>query len=166
MAIVPGARAALCLVGVLCLVPVASLRPTRAQTARLAATVIPRAAAPPVALAPSGVDGLPLPLQAGAFFATFTALGASSFAIDRAYGVVRRWRPGWLWDAWEIGAAALLGAIFVTAGRSLFTVPEAFIAIYPPPGTWGFWYLPGSANFHVRRPAVKPLRPSPASAEG
>ena len=30
----------------------------------------------------------------------------------------------------------LLGAIFMTAGRSHFMVPEAFIAIYPPLGRY------------------------------
>ena len=29
------------------------------------------------------------------------------------------------------------------------TMPEAFKAIYPPLGTWGCWYLPGSSDFHV-----------------
>ena len=28
-------------------------------------------------------------------------------------------------------------------------MPEAFKAIYPPLGTWGCWYLPGSSDFHV-----------------
>ena len=26
---------------------------------------------------------------------------------------------------------------------------KAFEAIYPPSGTWGLWFLPGSAEFHV-----------------
>lgn len=104
--------------------------------------------APPAALAPSGVDGLPLAVQAGFLGATFVTLGSAAHVIDRAYGAVRR-PDGVLWDVWEIGAALLLGLIFVTAGRSHFTVPEAFTAIYPPQGTWGLWYLPGSAEFHV-----------------
>ena len=107
-----------------------------------------RSAAPPAALAPSGVDELPLAVQAGCFGATFVGLGASARVIDSAYRSAVR-RPSTLWDVWEIGAALLLGAIFVTAGRSHFTMPEAFAAIYPPQGTWGFWYLPGSAEFHV-----------------
>jgi len=101
------------------------------------------------ALAPSGVDGWPEAAQQAAFATTFLALGASAVSIDAAYRAAQRAKPGWPWAAWESGAALLLGAVFVTAGRSHFTVPEAFIAIYPPLGTWGFWYLPGSAAFHV-----------------
>lgn len=97
----------------------------------------------------SGIDELPFAVQDAAFVGTFAALIASAVTIDKAYTAVQRARPTWWWDAWEIGAALLLGAIFVTAGRSHFTVPEAFMAIYPPQGTWGFWYLPGSAQFHV-----------------
>ena len=104
---------------------------------------------PITALAPSGVDTLPLVAQAGLFGVTFASLGASTISIDRAYGVARqRWPSRW-WYIWEVGAALLLGSIFMAAGRSHFTVPEAFAAIYPPPGTWGFWYLPGGADFHV-----------------
>ena len=103
--------------------------------------------APLAVLAPSGVDAMPLAVQAGLFGATFVGLGTSAYVIDRAYGALRR--PGVLWYAWEFGAALLLGAIFLTAGRSHFTMPEAFTAIYPPQGTWGIWYLPGSAEFHV-----------------
>jgi uncharacterized membrane protein len=120
----------------------------------LACRAPPRAPVP-VALSPSGVDGLPLAAQAGLFASTFVALGASATVIDRGYAAMRG--KSWPWDLWESGAALLLGAIFMTAGRSHFTMPEAFIAIYPPQGTWGFWYLPGSPEFHVAWTGVAEL---------
>ena len=52
---------------------------------------------------------------------------------------------------------AKLGLTFLTAGRSHFTVPDAFRAIYPPIGTWGFWFLPGSSSFHVAWTGVAEL---------
>ena len=116
-----------------------------------------RARATSAALAPSGVDGLPFAVQQAEFAATFAALGASATGIDAAYKNVQRARPKWAWDAWELGAALLLGVIFMTAGRSHFTIPAAFIAIYPPAGTWGFWHLPGSPEFHVAWTGVAEL---------
>ncbi|CAJ1329616.1 unnamed protein product, partial [Effrenium voratum] len=53
------------------------------------------------------------------------------------------WFAGWQ-KTWPI-----LGAVYMAAGVAHFTAKEAFEAIYPPQGTWGFWYLPGSASFHV-----------------
>jgi len=43
----------------------------------------------------------------------------------------------------------LLGTFFFVAGMGHFLAGEAFREIYPPPGTWGIWYVPGSAAFHV-----------------
>jgi len=97
----------------------------------------------------SGVDELPAIVQQAAFAGTFVALVSSAVSIDAVYNRAKNARPTLWWDAWEIFSASLLGAIFVTAGRSHFTMPDAFIAIYPPQGTWGFWYLPGSPEFHV-----------------
>ena len=52
----------------------------------------------------------------------------------------RRWK-GWQ-KTWPI-----LGAFYLAAGVAHFTAAESFQAIYPPEGTWGFWYLPGSVTW-------------------
>ena len=111
-----------------------------------------------LALAPSGVDGLPLTTQAGLFVATFVSLGALSYASAALYDLARPAQPtSDYWDTWEAFSAVLLGVVFVTAGRSHFTLPEAFRSIYPPIGTWGFWFLPGSKEFHVAWTGVAEL---------
>ena len=107
--------------------------------------------------------------QATLFASTFVGLGVTSLASAAAYDSVRpnipydSVRPNipnsrqTTWDYWEAFSAIVLGLVFLTAGRSHFTVPEAFRAIYPPPGTWGIWYLPGSAAFHVAWTGVAEL---------
>merc|ERR1712113_477443 len=42
-----------------------------------------------------------------------------------------------------------MGVPYMVAGAYHFIAAGAFESIYPPLGTWGFWYLPGSAQFHV-----------------
>ena len=39
--------------------------------------------------------------------------------------------------------------MYVAAGIGHFISSQEFCDIYPPIGTWGIWYLPGSAEFHV-----------------
>ena len=41
----------------------------------------------------------------------------------------------------------ILGGFYLAAGVAHFTAAESFEAIYPPEGTWGFWYLPGSVTW-------------------
>ena len=48
----------------------------------------------------------------------------------------------------------ILGAFYIAAGVAHFTAAEAFESIYPPEGTWGFWYLPGSAPGTLTGPWV------------
>ncbi|KAJ1455974.1 hypothetical protein M885DRAFT_564725 [Pelagophyceae sp. CCMP2097] len=97
-------------------------------------------------VAPSGIDALPLAQQAAVFFGTFAGLGGatavSTAALESAaqkFQAVRTWKK----------TLPLLGAVYVAAGFAHFGVQDAFTSIYPPQGTWGLWYLPGSAEFHV-----------------
>lgn len=96
---------------------------------------------------PSGVNTLPQPVQAGIFFGIFALLWAmsvpfSSFLDDitQKYEWVQTWRYTW----------PLLGAIYAAAGVTHFTLQEAYENIYPQRGSWGIWYLPGDAEFHVK----------------
>lgn len=111
----------------------------------------------PIAIAPSGIDELPFTLQQAAFASTFATVGAAAYASSALYESARRALPSPWWVRWEIWSAATLGVTFTLAGRSHFTMPDAFKAIYPPLGTWGFWYLPGSSDFHVAWTGVAEL---------
>ena len=111
----------------------------------------------PTALAPSGIDELPYALQQLTFAAAFASLGAATYSSAAVYESARQSVDSVWWQRWEVWSAATLGVTFVLAGRSHFTVPEAFKAIYPPLGTWGFWYLPGSSDFHVAWTGVAEL---------
>ena len=97
--------------------------------------------------APSGVNTLPQAAQAKVFAGVFAAmfLGtqvlSSVFAgLTFEYEWFQTWRYTW----------PLLGAVYVAAGIAHFPLEDEFANIYPPKGTWGLWYLPGNAEFHVR----------------
>lgn len=96
---------------------------------------------------PSGVNTLSEPLQSSIVLGIGAALGVStvffsSFLeyITLNYDWVQTWRYTW----------PLLGAIYAAAGVTHFTLQEEYENIYPSKGAWGFWYLPGSAAFHVQ----------------
>lgn len=101
--------------------------------------------------APSGVDQLPLFLQAGIFVAIFASLGGGTLSavsvIDSwSQNNLERWRTAFI----ETSLPLLIGTLYLSAGSGHFLATDAFCDIfYPPPGTWGIWYLPGSASFHV-----------------
>lgn len=98
--------------------------------------------------APSKVNTLPVLAQAKASLGVYAglALGASLLASAlHDASVIFSW-----WDGFQKTWSVTLGPIFVAAGVSHFLVEDDYCNIYPPPGTWGYWYLPGSAKFHVR----------------
>jgi len=43
-----------------------------------------------------------------------------------------------------------LGLVFVAAGVQHFTLLQDFASMVPEKGAWGYWYLPGSAEFHTK----------------
>jgi uncharacterized membrane protein len=56
--------------------------------------------------------------------------------------------PGYM--AWSRGLWPALGLTYVAAGAAHFALPKGFEDMYPHQGAWGFWYLPGSPDFHVK----------------
>ena len=76
------------------------------------------------------------------------ALGVGSVAATAAFEAVGEALPAGLGTS-AVKASSLLGGVFMAAGYAHFALPMAYEVIFPPPGTWGLWYLPGSASFHV-----------------
>lgn len=107
-----------------------------------------RRSPPPCALSPSGIDGLPLTEQAEVVASIMVALGVGSVAATAAFEAVGESLPAGLGTS-AVKASSLLGGVFMAAGYAHFALPMAYEVIFPPPGTWGLWYLPGSASFHV-----------------
>jgi len=97
------------------------------------------------AVAPSGIDALPIMEQQLAVLEAFASLGAGTLGFT---ALCQAAIPDSIGRT-ATKAGSLLGLLFCLAGWSHFALPEAYQAIYPPQGTWGFWYLPGSAEFHV-----------------
>jgi len=96
----------------------------------------------------SGIDLLPWGAQAAVFAGTISGITAASLLLGPALDAIDRALPvGWFAN-WA-KTFPLLGAIYLLAGSAHFTSAAAFQSIYPPPGTWGIWHLPGSADFHV-----------------
>ena len=97
--------------------------------------------------APSRINTLSKPFQAKAFVSIFATLLLGTQVFSSFLGDVTtqyEWFQS-LRCTWPI-----LGAVFVAAGVTHFTVEEEYCNIYPPKGAWGIWYLPGSAKFHVQ----------------
>mmetsp|Transcript_19195 Transcript_19195/g.48262 ORF Transcript_19195/g.48262 Transcript_19195/m.48262 type:complete len:275 (-) Transcript_19195:14-838(-) len=97
----------------------------------------------------SGINLMPVPLQAGIFFGLWVGIYAASRVVA---GPVMDAAAAALPAGWFDGISKtwpLLGVLYMLAGSAHFTSKEGFENIYPPMGTWGVWFLPGSAEFHV-----------------
>ncbi|KAL7509541.1 hypothetical protein ACHAXN_009551 [Cyclotella atomus] len=102
-------------------------------------------------VSPSGIDEWPLVSQTAVFFGTYAALAAATAptiklidGVSKSIGM-ERWRLNVIVTTLPI----ILGLFYLAAGVRHFANSQAFQDIYPPIGTWGIWYLPGSAEFHV-----------------
>lgn len=103
---------------------------------------------------PSGVNTLPESTQTLIFFGIFAVLGVATAALSTIVGDATaklEWFQSWRYT-WP-----LLGAIYAAAGVTHFTIEEEYENIYPQKGSWGIWYLPGSAEFHVRWTGIAEL---------
>eukprot|EP00933_Yihiella_yeosuensis_P035936 TRINITY_DN29620_c0_g1_i1.p1 TRINITY_DN29620_c0_g1~~TRINITY_DN29620_c0_g1_i1.p1 ORF type:complete len:296 (+),score=46.41 TRINITY_DN29620_c0_g1_i1:87-974(+) len=109
----------------------------------------PAAASASLPPAPSGINVLPEQSQAAVVFALFAGLGIlTTLVTGPGFRTLRSILPQGWFENWQ-RTWPLIGAFFLAAGIAHFTAADAFESIYPPQGTWGFWYLPGSASFHV-----------------
>mmetsp|Transcript_21165 Transcript_21165/g.46671 ORF Transcript_21165/g.46671 Transcript_21165/m.46671 type:complete len:293 (-) Transcript_21165:225-1103(-) len=124
----------------------ASQLPLQPLALAAASSCLPaNAALPP---APSGINTLPESEQTAVFLACFAVLASGTWGLLAFFSWLRGALPEGWFDGWQ-KTWPLVGAVFMAAGVAHFTAAEAFESIYPPPGTWGFWFLPGSAEFHV-----------------
>ncbi|CAM9497360.1 unnamed protein product [Chrysoparadoxa australica] len=124
-------------------------------------------------ISPSGFNALDKQVQALGVGGIFLGLAAGTVAAHEGGAALTDALP-WL-DASRGPGAIFLGLIFMAAGVSHFTLHEDFAAMvsyslhtspgpnsyltgsiavilhlqYPGKGSWGIWYLPGSASFHV-----------------
>ena len=121
---------------------------------------------PPAALAPSGIDGLPLAQQSAVVAGAMAALGVGyplRLALEAVGDAVS---PGTGGLKTRLGGAlaSLLGAFFCFTGYTHFALPAAYEAIYPPPGTWGL-YSYHDRTAHSCDSSALMARP-PMAAEG
>ncbi|CAM9393486.1 unnamed protein product [Scytosiphon promiscuus] len=95
---------------------------------------------------PSGVSDLAKPIQVPGTVAVLGGLQSLESSLP----------AGW-YSIWQFTWAPLLGLIFSAAGIAHFTLLRDFCNIYPGRGAWGFWYLPGTASFHVKWTGIAEL---------
>ena len=116
------------------------------------ATKATRSSSAGLEASPSGIDEWPQISQAAVFFGTYAALFLTTYPATKVVESfstsvigLERWRINVIDSTLPI----LMGVVYLAAGVGHFTSSQAFQDIYPPIGTWGIWYLPGSAAFHV-----------------
>jgi len=110
---------------------------------------LPAQAAVELPPAPSGVNTLPELQQAAVVLAIFAGIALlTAGLLGPGFRALRGVLPEGWFENWQ-KTWPILGLFYLAAGSAHFTAKDAFESIYPPAGTWGFWYLPGSAEFHV-----------------
>eukprot|EP00985_Skeletonema_marinoi_P011703 scaffold5562_cov156-Skeletonema_marinoi.AAC.7 len=103
-------------------------------------------------LSPSGIDEWPIISQTAVFFGAYAGLALACYptiklleSFSQSVVGLERWRIYMIDSTLPI----LMGLVYLLGGIGHFAAADSFQDIYPPMGTWGIWYLPGSAAFHV-----------------
>ena len=96
----------------------------------------------PLALAPSGVDGLALETQAAVVFAIMGSLAATAAVVSGPFlDLLEEKLPKFFYQLLA-GSWIFIGCGFILLGSTHFSAQDAFVGIFPPQGTWGLWYHP------------------------
>jgi len=95
----------------------------------------------------SGINMLPLPIQALTFVGYFAALGIGTYVSSNLLDLVKSSFPTLIESS--ISTSSSLGLVYLLAGIAHFKLEGDFCNIMPAQGAWGLWYLPGSKQFHV-----------------
>ena len=88
-----------------------------------------------------------IPAQAAVFFSVYAGLFLTTFLGIQGLHTLKASYPS-LISSWE-QSWGLIGFLLASGGVAHFFLTDDFSNIMPAKGTWGFWYLPGSARFHV-----------------
>lgn len=95
------------------------------------------------------VSAMPPAKQAASVAAVWGGLAAVTALSCGAIGpFIAHAFPGYM--AWSRGLWPVLGLTYVAAGAAHFALPKGFEDMFPHEGAWGFWYLPGTPDFHVK----------------
>ena len=95
------------------------------------------------------VSAMPQPAQAGSVLAVWGGLAFVTWVTCGAIGpFIQNAFPSYF--EWSRGLWPVLGITYIAAGAAHFGIPKGFEDMFPHKGAWGFWYLPGSPDFHVK----------------
>mmetsp|Transcript_51187 Transcript_51187/g.57984 ORF Transcript_51187/g.57984 Transcript_51187/m.57984 type:complete len:313 (+) Transcript_51187:2-940(+) len=101
----------------------------------------------------SGINTQPeLPTQALIVGSIFFTLGFGTYVCSSGLSAVTTTLGATFPNGYPVFRATWpisFGLIYSLAGLTHFTLSKEYENIYPPQGTWGIWYLPGSKEFHV-----------------
>lgn len=95
----------------------------------------------------SGVNMQPNYIQTLVVLTIVAGLAVSITGLNSLFDLLFQTFP--VVEGWKVSWPVTLGPIYTLAGVSHFTIKNDFCNIMPAKGAWGFWYLPGSKEFHV-----------------
>jgi len=96
---------------------------------------------------PSGINTLPVPVQAATVLSISAAIGL--FGAVLAGPAFDSVRGSFLWELSRPTWPFVFGLIYLAAGIAHFTEADGFENITPPNGSWGIYYTPFTPRVNV-----------------